>query len=267
MPKFMVFRLVNVGGAGVGPHYGFFSTRSGPAGSFGGARGWVPKAVSVDQGTIAVQTAPGAGNSYTTRMNVNDAPTGSTVTLANAATTVRGSLTASLPIVDGTGTFASDHSFDGNALVAAAQQDINFGASYQTAFPDAFVNWQAAGDDANNLGTGTGTDLFLGFEQFTTAPSSAESPVSILAPLTGHFKYLLVRYILQATFTVGFSFRVAGADAITLSLPAAAGGAIASDLATLVPVTAGQAINFRWNKTGGVGTGTFSAFIIIGFVG
>jgi hypothetical protein len=270
MATFMVFRLVNVGGAGVGPPYGFYSTRSGPAGSFNGTRGWVPKATTVDQGSISVQTAPGIGNSYTARMNVNDAGTGSTVTLTGAATTVRSALTASLPINDATGTVATDNSFSGNALVGAAQQDVNFGASYVVSFPDSNVCWLAGGDEANNIGTGTGTNLFLGLEmQGVAAVSSNETTVVVPFPLAapGTLKYFLVRYTLQAGFTVSFSLRVNSADAITLTLPAAAGGGLVSDLVTTVPVSQSQPIGFRWNKTAGVGTGTFSAFAIIGFTG
>jgi hypothetical protein len=150
---------------------------------------------------------------------------------------------------------------------APTSVDLNDAYRYLCGFPDEDIGLYGAGDEASNI-TLAATDRFLGFNGNGVSEGTAtESAVQVAWPLAGAFVFMGARIGVGAATTANVFLRKNGVDT-ALGIVGATGAAIAtySDLINAVSVAAGDLVSFRYNRTGGAGTG-ISIGLIVGFRG
>jgi len=218
-----------------------------------------PFDVTMLEGSIVAPTAPGAGKKYQRQLKINGILTGPLVSLDDAATSVRTSLSSTLitsPVVH----LLNPTQVGGPAVVIL--NDV-----YRYSCSDPTISLNAAGDESSNL-TLAGTDRFLGFEGNGVAEGTAtESVVQVNWPATGMFKFMGARIGVGAATTANVFLRINGVDTL-LGIVGASGAAIATytDLTHTVAVTAGDLVNFVFRRTSGA-TASISIGLIVGFIG
>lgn len=213
---------------------------------------WVPKQVTIGQGTIAADVAPGGVTATNVQIRTNNgaSSTGGLLTLSGANTSVRSTITATLPAA-ATGVTSENHDALRSSTGSPAAGNARLWYSYVAAAPDAAFSFYFTGRNGFNH-AGLGGTPFPPIQGFNTAGSfsNTEAQGQIRWPVTGKFKYFGARGGTTAGTTFNLIFRVNGVDtAVVLSYSGVT--SFQGDNVTEVPVTAGDLVNWRVTRTGG----------------
>lgn len=217
-----------------------------------------PFGVTIQEQSIVSPSAPGGGNSYGNRLKVNSFLVGPTISLVDPSTSMRGAVGVDIatPLLH-----LLQQSNGGSPGVVT----LNLAFRYLCDAGNDDISLYAAGDESSNL-TLAGTDRFFGFEGNSAGEGTAtESAVQIDWPVPGVFVFLAAQIGVGAATTANMFLRKNGVDT-ALGITGATGAAISpyADLTDTVAVVAGDLVDFRFVRTGGVGV-VFSAGVIVGF--
>jgi hypothetical protein len=256
--SFIQFRNANSTG-GAGNRLAFLG-RGTSSGTDTGSQLVAPFAYTVEEGSIVAPSAPGGGNAYNRRMNVNGVAVGPTLSIADPSVSARlllGVAISSLTV----------HLLTPSHTGAPANVSLNDCYRYLCDAPNTTVSLYPAGDESSNVVL-AGTDRFIGFNGNGVAEGTAtESTVQIDWPLAGTFKFMGARIGVGAGTNADVFLRKNGVDT-ALGVVGATGAAIAtySDVVDSVAVVAGDLVDFVFRRTAGVGV-SISLGLVVGFIG
>lgn len=235
-------------------------------GTENGARSWVPLETSIRTGAAVVTTAPTGIQSYTYKWEINGLLSGSGFTLGAGVVSALGEHGVTIPaalVADlGGGTNAKRHNIDTDKNNTPPNQNSRYSFEYNVTLEEGLC-WFQAGNAADNISI-AGTNRFTTWDWAdNVGVTTTEATTQIPWPVTGIFKYFVVIPGITGGDTADFALRINGADAKVFN---ATGGVNQLDTVSEVSITAGQLVNWRFNRTSGAGT-SCSCLLLAGFIG